>query len=153
MNKNVLALAYLGDSIYEVYIRKYLIDQGIEKVNTLQKEATNYVSAKSQCKYLTQLMEENFFTEEELNIIYRARNHKGSRHPKNTDIITYKYSTGFEALIGYLYLENNISRIEEIIRKYFGITIAAIIIILILIPITYYERKQSKINKYFSQYC
>ena len=91
MNKNVLALAYLGDSIYEVYIRKYLIDQGIEKVNTLQKEATNYVSAKSQCKYLTQLMEENFFTEEELNIIYRARNHKGSRHPKNTDIITYKY--------------------------------------------------------------
>ena len=62
MNKNVLALAYLGDSIYEVYIRKYLIDQGIEKVNTLQKEATNYVSAKRQCKYLTQLMEENFFT-------------------------------------------------------------------------------------------
>lgn len=120
MNKNILALAYLGDSIYEVYIRKYLIDQGIEKVNILQKEATNYVSAKSQCKYLTQLMEENFFTEEELNVIYRARNHKGSRHPKNTDIITYKYSTGFEALIGYLYLENNVSRIEEIIRKIIG---------------------------------
>ena len=120
MNKNVLALAYLGDSIYEVYIRKYLIDQGIEKVNTLQKEATNYVSAKSQCKYLTQLMEENFFTEEELNVIYRARNHKGSRHPKNTDIITYKYATGFEALIGYLYL-NNKERLEElmnIIKEY-----------------------------------
>ena len=116
MNKNVLALAYLGDSIYEVYIRKYLIDQGIEKVNTLQKEATNYVSAKSQCKYLTQLMEENFFTEEELNVIYRARNHKGSRHPKNTDIITYKYATGLEALIGYLYLEKRKERIEELMN-------------------------------------
>ena len=61
MNKNVLALAYLGDSIYEVYIRKYLIDQGIEKVNTLQKEATNYVSAKSQCKYLTQFIEKTLY--------------------------------------------------------------------------------------------
>lgn len=118
--RNVLALAYLGDSIYEVYIRKFLLDQKIEKVKILQKEAINYVSAKSQCKYLQQLMSEEFFTSDELDIIYRARNHKGSRHPKNTDIVTYKYSTGFEALIGYLYLENNISRIEEIIKKIIG---------------------------------
>ncbi|MEG0022418.1 MAG: ribonuclease III domain-containing protein [Bacilli bacterium] len=119
-NRNVLALAYIGDAIYEVYIRKYLLEKGIEKVKILQNEAVNYVSAKSQCKYLTKLIEDNFLTDEETSIVYRARNHKGSRHPKNTDIITYKYSTGFEALIGYLYLENNITRIEEILKEIIG---------------------------------
>ena len=118
--RNILVLAYLGDSIYEVYIRKYLLKQKIEKVKKLQEEAIKYVSAKSQCKYLTNLIDNNFFKEEELEIIYRARNHKGSRHPKNTDIITYKYSTAFEALIGYLYLEDNIDRIEEIIKEIIG---------------------------------
>ncbi|HPF82743.1 MAG TPA: ribonuclease III domain-containing protein [Bacilli bacterium] len=120
ISRNILALAYLGDAVYEVYIRKYLLDKGIEKVNTLQAEAKNYVSAKSQCKYLNIMIDNNFFTEDELNIVYRARNHKGTRHPKNTDIVTYKYSTGFEALIGYLYLENNIDRILEIIKEIIG---------------------------------
>src|SRR5574344_1728031 len=119
-DRNVLALAYLGDAIYEVYVRKYLIALGIEKVKKLQEEAINYVSAKSQCKYLTKLLDNNFFNDVELEIIYRARNHKGARHPKNTDIVTYKYSTGFEAVIGYLYLENNIDRIEEIIKEIIG---------------------------------
>lgn len=119
-DRNVLALAYLGDAIYEVYVRKYLIALGIEKVKKLQEEAINFVSAKSQCKYLTRLLDDNFFNDIELEIIYRARNHKGARHPKNTDIVTYKYSTGFEAVIGYLYLENNIDRIEEIIKEIIG---------------------------------
>lgn len=119
-DRNVLALAYLGDAIYEVYIRKYLIDLGIEKVKKLQEEAINYVSAKSQCKYLTMLLDKNFFNDTETEIIYRARNHKGARHPKNTDIITYKYSTGFEAVIGYLYLDNNIDRINEIVKEIIG---------------------------------
>ena len=117
MNKdmNVLVLAYLGDSIFEVYIRKLFVEQGISKVDKLQKEAVKYVSAKGQAKFVTKLIDNNFLTEEELEVFYRARNHKSSRHPKNTDIITYKYSTGFEAIIGYLYLDNKIDRIRDII--------------------------------------
>ena len=113
--KNSLVLAYLGDSIYEVYIRKYLIDKGIVKVNILQSESIKYVSAKSQAKYLKEMMDINFFNEEEIDIIIKARNHKNNHKPKNCDIITYKYSTGFEALIGYLYLNKKEDRIKEII--------------------------------------
>ena len=119
-DKNVLALAYLGDSVYEVYIRDYLIKNGNEKVKKLQEEAIKHVSAKNQAKFLNLLVDKNFFNEVELEILYRARNHKGSRHPKNTDIITYKHSTAFEAVIGYLYLENDIKRIEEIIKFIIG---------------------------------
>ena len=111
---NVLALAYIGDSIYEVYIRNYLLKKGIIKVDQLQKESTKFVSAKSQAKYLTKILENNILTEDEIKIIFRARNHKGNRHPKNTDIITYKKATGLEALIGFLYLKDEKERINKI---------------------------------------
>jgi ribonuclease-3 family protein len=114
-DKNVLVLAYLGDAIYEVYIRKYLIEKNIVKVDNLQKEAVKYVSAKAQAKIINNLIEQNILNEEELEIFYRARNHKGTRHPKNTDIVTYKHSTGFEAIIGYLYLEDK-ERLNKIIN-------------------------------------
>ena len=114
---NSLVLAYLGDTIYEDYVREYLIKSGIGNVNDLQKESIKYVSAKAQANILKQLMNEDFFTEEELTIIKRARNHKSISHPKNCDIVTYRYATGFEALIGYLKLEENISRIEDIMNK------------------------------------
>lgn len=113
---NVLSLAYIGDAIYEVYIRKHLIQKGIVKVEQLQKEAVNYVSAKNQAYFLKNMIANNVFTENEMQIIIRARNHKGNRHPKNTDIITYKHSTGLEAIIGYLYLNNNIERINYIMN-------------------------------------
>lgn len=113
--KNVLVLAYIGDAAYEVYIREYLIKSNIVKVDKLQKEAIKYVSAKAQSKIINDLIEKKLLTEEETEIFYRARNHKGNRHPKNTDILTYKYATGFEAIIGYLYLENK-QRLEEIIN-------------------------------------
>lgn len=113
---NSLALAYLGDCVYELHIRKYLLSKGISKVNNLQKEAIKYVSAKGQCKFVTSMLENNFLTEEEIEIFKRARNYKTTSHPKNTDIITYKYATGFEAVIGYLSLKNDEKRIEEIIE-------------------------------------
>ena len=113
---NVLSLAYIGDAIYEVYIRKHLIQKGIVKVEQLQKEAVNYVSAKNQAYFLKNMIDNNVFTENEMQIIIRARNHKGNRHPKNTDIITYKHSIGLEAIIGYLYLNNNIERINYIMN-------------------------------------
>ena len=116
-NINIVTLAYLGDAIYEVFIREKLIKKGISKVDYLTKEATNYVSAKGQANILKKLMEEEFFTEEELDIIKRGRNYKRSSHPRHTDVVTYKYSTGFEALIGYLYFSNNDERLNEILNK------------------------------------
>lgn len=112
---NSLALAYLGDSVFELYIRYYLINKGIIKVNELQKEATKYVSAKGQTFILKYLVDNNILTDDEIVIVKRARNHKSHKSPKNTDIITYKLATGLEALIGYLYL-NDKDRLEEIMN-------------------------------------
>ena len=117
---NVMSLAYLGDSIYEVYIREYLIRNGIAFVEDLQRESIKYVSAKSQAKILTYLIDNNLLTDSELDVIKRGRNYKRASHPKNTDIITYKMSSGFEAMIGYLYLSNNKERIDEIINYILG---------------------------------
>lgn len=117
---NVITMAYLGDAVYEVYIRDYLIKSGIAKVQELQKEAIKYVSAKSQCKILNYLLDNNFLSDIEKDIVKRGRNYKRESHPKNTDIITYKMSSGFEALIGYLYLNNNVDRIKEIINYIIG---------------------------------
>lgn len=117
---NVLVLAYLGDTIYENYIRRYLIKQGIANVNALQKEAVNFVSAKSQAVFLTKMMDNNFLSEEEITIVKRARNYKTTSHPKNCDIVTYKYATGLESLIGYLELENRKERIDEIMNFILG---------------------------------
>lgn len=113
---NVLVLAYLGDTIYEDYIRKFLISLGINNVNELQKKAVEYVSAKRQAKFITKMLDEKFLNNEEIDVFKRARNYKSSSHPKNCDIITYKYATGLEALIGYLELSNNHSRVDEIMN-------------------------------------
>ena len=113
---NIISLAYLGDSIYEVYIREKLIKQGIAKVEELVNIATKYVYAKGQAAILTDLLNNNILTNEEIEVVKRGRNYKRSSHPKHTDIITYKLSTGFEALIGYLYLTKKTKRLEEILE-------------------------------------
>lgn len=113
---NIIALAYLGDAIYEVYIRETLIKTGLAKVEDLQKQATNYVSAKGQANILRHLVADSYLTEKEIEIVKRGRNNKRSTHPKHTDIVTYKLSTGFEALIGYLYLTNQHERLTEILN-------------------------------------
>lgn len=120
VERNVLVLAYLGDTIYENYVRRYLIEQDIANVNDLQKEAVSFVSAKNQAKFVHQLMEEEFFSEEEKDVIKRARNYKTTSHPKNCSITDYKYATGLESLIGYLSLENRNDRILEIMEKILG---------------------------------
>jgi len=116
LDLNVLVLAYLGDCVYENYVRKHLIKLGISKVNYLQKASVQFVSAMNQAKYIKILIELGFFNENELSIIKRARNYKTTSHPKNCDIITYKYATGLEALIGYYELINNKERIDEIMN-------------------------------------
>ena len=117
---NVITLAYIGDAVYEVYVREYLINSGIAKVEELQKEAVKFVSAKSQCKILSYLMDNNLLTENELDIVKRGRNYKRTNHPKNTDIITYKMSSGFEAMIGYLHLNDEKERLNEIMNYILG---------------------------------
>ena len=117
---NVLVLAYLGDTVYENYVRRYLIKKGIAHVNDLQKEAVHYVSAKSQAGFLFELIDKNILSEEELDIVKRARNYKTTSHPKSCDIVTYKNATGLEALIGYLELSNNKERIDEIMNFILG---------------------------------
>lgn len=111
-----LALAYMGDAVYEVYIRHHLLSLGQVKPNKLHKEATKYVSAKSQSAVVHYLLSEQLLTEEEEAIIRRGRNAKSGTVPKNTDVQTYRYSTAFEALIGFLYGSNNQERMEEIIN-------------------------------------
>lgn len=117
---NVLVLAYLGDTVYENYVRKYLISKNIGNVNDLQRAAVSYVSAKSQAFYLEKMMDEEFLSEEEILIVKRARNYKSASHPKNCDIITYKYATGLEALIGYLEMISNKERINQIMKYILG---------------------------------
>ena len=112
---NPITLAYLGDAVYELYIREYLINQNLVKVNDLQKASLKYVSATSQRKHLEDLISNNKLTEEEIEIFKRGRNAHGGKS-KSTDIITYKIATGLECLIGQLYLDNNLSRINEIME-------------------------------------
>ena len=111
-----LVLAYLGDTVYESYIREHLIRQNINrKVPTLHKLAIQYSKAKAQATIIHELEDE--LTEEEMKIFKRGRNQKSHTAPKNADIIDYKYATGFEALIGYLYLSEDKERLEYIVKK------------------------------------
>jgi len=112
---NNLVLAYLGDAVYELYIREYLINKGIVKVNDLQNESLKYVSAKSQSNHLKRLIDSNFLTVDEIEIVKRGRN-MSSHNKKNTDIVTYKRSTGLECLIGSLKIDGKISRLNEIME-------------------------------------
>ncbi|MCI8588075.1 MAG: ribonuclease III [Bacilli bacterium] len=114
---NVLVLAYLGDTIYENYVRHYLVSLGINHVNDLQVKSIEYVSAKRQALFLQELIDHDFFTEDELSVIRRARNYKSTSHPKNCDIVTYKHATALEAVIGYLDLHQKKERINEIMEQ------------------------------------
>ena len=120
IDTNSLSLAYLGDAVYELYIRTYLLSKGNYKVGDLQQMAVKYVSAKAQSNFLEQMINDDILTAEELVIVKRARNHKSHASPKHTDIITYKKSTGLEALIGYLKLTNQDKRIDEIMKYIVG---------------------------------
>lgn len=109
-------LAYLGDAVYEVYIRRHLVKGGIVKPQVLQREATHYVSAKAQAALITKLKEDSFLLTEELIAFRRGRNAKSHTKAKNTSLKTYQLSTGFEAMIGYLDLANKNDRISQLCK-------------------------------------
>ncbi|MBT2698377.1 Mini-ribonuclease 3 [Bacillus sp. ISL-40] len=117
---NSLALAYMGDAIYETYVRRHLLYSGKVRPNQLHRTGTSYVSAKAQSQILFQMMDHKLLDEEELAVVMRGRNAKSGTVPKNTDVQTYHYSTAFEALMGYLYLTGKKERLEELISRAFS---------------------------------
>jgi ribonuclease-3 family protein len=116
---NSLALAYMGDAIFENYVRRHLLYSGKIRPNQLHRAGTTYVSAKAQCQILFRMMDDKLLDEEELAVVMRGRNAKSGTVPKNTDVQTYHYSTAFEALMGYLYLTDQKGRLEELIGQAF----------------------------------
>ena len=112
---NGQTLAYLGDAVYEIYIRRHLIKGGIEKPQMLQRDATHYVSAKAQAGLITKLQDDGLISEEEQAAFLRGRNSKSHTKAKNTSLKTYQLSTGFEAMIGFLDLAGQKSRIDELV--------------------------------------
>lgn len=108
-----LTLAYIGDAVFEICVRSFLITQKNEPVSKLHKAATGYVKAKAQSAYMEIL--EDKLSDDELSAYKRGRNAHPKTTAKNADVIDYRRATGFEALIGYLYVNNNIERINEIL--------------------------------------
>ena len=110
-----LTLAYIGDAIYEVYIRDFLIRSGQTRPNQLHRLATHYVSAKAQHFLIEEMLKENILTEEEQAIYKRGRNAKSHTSAKNTSVFIYRASTGFECLIGYLHLTDQKERLDGLV--------------------------------------
>lgn len=108
-----LALAYIGDAVYEVIIRTVVIGIGNVPVNRYHQTTKGFVQATAQAQFYNHIKE--ILTEKEADIFKRGRNAKSSSSAKNTDIITYRHATGLETLIGHLYVEGNIERIIELI--------------------------------------
>jgi ribonuclease III family protein len=111
-----LALAYMGDAVYEVYVREHLLEKGTVKPNQLHQEAITFVSAKAQNAVLREWLEQGILSAEEESIVARGRNAKSGSVPKHTSVQTYRYSTAFEALIGFHYLSKNESRLNELVQ-------------------------------------
>ena len=109
-----LTWAYIGDSIFETYIRDYLVDTTNLKPNKLHRKAIMYVKAKAQADVIKKL--DAYLTDEEKDIVKRTRNTENHHVPKNADKADYMYSTAFEGLIGYLYLTKQEERLAEILK-------------------------------------
>lgn len=109
-----LVLAYLGDAVYELFIRTLVLSDGNASVYKLHKRSTEYVKAKAQSGTIHRILE--FLTPEEQEIVRRGRNAKPGTVPKNADIVEYKYATGLEALLGYLYLKQDYTRLMQVLK-------------------------------------
>ena len=109
-----LNLAFIGDCVYEMLVRESLVCNANRPVNDLHKESVKFVSAKAQTYAYHKI--ENLLTEEEIAIFKRGRNAKVGHNPKSASQSEYHTATGIEALFGYLYLTNNLHRIQELFK-------------------------------------
>ena len=110
---NPLVWAYIGDAVYELYVRTNLVAQAPSKVNQLHCRSIQYVRASAQADFVRKITEN--LSEDEIRIMKKGRNTK-STVPKNADVADYRYSTGLESLLGYLYLQNKKERLMEILN-------------------------------------
>ena len=110
-----LSLAYIGDAVYEVFIRSYIMHKENMPVAKLHKASTRYVSAKAQAEIVKHISDD--FTEEELSVYKRGRNAHSYTSAKNADIVDYRMATGLEALIGYLYIKKDHQRLKMLVEK------------------------------------
>ena len=120
---NPLVLAYMGDTIFETYIREQNINKGICKIKNLAKETLKYVNAKSQASFIKIIIDNDILKEDELDIVKRARNTKSNHKPKSCDVLTYKYATALESLLGYLYYKDK-NRLEFILNYIYNIKVS-----------------------------
>lgn len=112
---NTTVLAYVGDAAYELWIRKMLVEREENlRADKLHKKATRYVSARGQAAAVKNMLN-GFLTEEEVRLVKRARNHRTSSHPRGADPVEYKLATGFEALVGSLYMYGDFERLDDVI--------------------------------------
>ena len=108
-----LALAYIGDSIYDIMSREYVMKNHLGKINDLHRTVSTLVSARAQASFMKDTLENNILTDIEESIYIRGKNQKNNSKAKNASIMEYKLATGLEAVFGYLYLEKNFERLEE----------------------------------------
>lgn len=112
---NTTALAYIGDSVYEIYVRKHILDKGKVNADVMHRASVSYVKAEAQAYAIKTMLEE--LSEKESTLVKRARNKKSVTKAKNADPVLYKWATAFEALVGFLYLTENKERLDEIIYR------------------------------------
>ncbi|MFC7678172.1 Mini-ribonuclease 3 [Paenibacillus sp. GCM10028914] len=110
-----IVLAYIGDSIYEIAVRQYLISLPNLRPHHLHRTATSFVSAKAQSRILAFL--DPILTEEERDVVRQGRNAKSGSMPKNADVLEYRHATAFECLVGYLYYAGHHERLQELIKQ------------------------------------
>ena len=103
----------MGDAVFELLVREYLINKGVLKLNELQEKTLLFVPATKQAHFVKYLTDNDYLTVKEKDLIRRGRNIKTHKSPKNCDPVTYKYATAFEILVGYLYI-NDKKRLNEI---------------------------------------
>ena len=108
-----LTLAYIGDSIYDIMSREYVMKNHLGKINDLHRTVSTLVSARAQASFMKNILENNILTDIEESIYIRGKNQKNNSKAKNASIMEYKLATGLEAVFGYLYLEKNFERLEK----------------------------------------
>ncbi len=110
-------LAYIGDAVWSLMVREYLVNKGYTKAKDLQRFSVKFVSAKAQATFYYRLEEEKLLNEEDIEIFKRGRNHHSTSAPKNTDVVTYRISTGFEALVGFWHMTQNETKLKFVWDK------------------------------------
>lgn len=114
-NMQPLVLAFVGDAVHTLFVREFFSKRGDYKVNALNRMVKEKVNAGAQCKTFLEI--ESLLTSEEKDIATRARNSVKGQGAKNYSVFEYNHATAFEALVGYLYLEKNYERLNEILQK------------------------------------